>query len=196
MKRILLLLILSFPGIAQSYKIAVGSNITTYVFTNSAGVTPSFLRPATGLHFSLSRENKLSKNFVYDLGIAYNQFNNIGDTQKIPFSYSADFIGLSAGLGIKLPLGKGYVFIPKINVAASKLVNGHQFLLNRYIDLTGDDQFNSLKSQFGYSVEINKKVIPNISVFAKFQHLDNFDFGNSTISFIPSTFSIGLSIDQ
>ncbi len=196
MKKIILLLILSIPGFAQSYKIAVGSNITTYVFTNSAGITPSFLRPASGLHFSLSRENNLSKNFVYDLGLAYNQFNNIGDTQKIPFSYTTDFIGLSAGLGMKVSLGKGYVFIPKVNLATSKMVNGHQFLLNRYVDLSGDDQFNSLRTQYGYSLEINKQVISPISVFVKYQHLDSFNFGSSTISFIPSTFSIGLSIDK
>lgn len=196
MKRILLLLILSLPAFAQSYKFSVGSNITTYVFTNSAGVNPSFLRPASGLHLSLAVEKELSKNFVYDLGITYNQFNNVGDTQNIPFSYATDFIGLSAGIGPRLQLGKGFVIIPKVNVTTSKMINGNQFLLNRYIDLSGDDQFNSLRTQYGYSLEISKQVNSQIGVFVKYLHLDSYNFGSSTINFIPSTFSIGLSIDK
>jgi hypothetical protein len=196
MKRILLLLILSLPAFSQSFKFAMGSNITTYVFTNSAGVNPSFLRPASGLHLSLAVENKLSKKFVYDLGIAYNQFNNVGDTQKIPFSYATDFIGLSAGVGPRVKLGKGFVFIPKVQVATSKLVNGNQFILNRYVDLSSDDQFNSLLTQYGYSFEISKQVNSQIAVFVKYQHLDSYNFGSSTINFVPSTFSIGLNINK
>lgn len=196
MKRILLLLILSLPAFSQNYTFSVGSNITTYVFTNAAGVNPSFLRPASGLHLSLAVENKLSKNFVYDLGITYNQFNNVGDTQKIPFSYETDFIGLSAGVGPQVKLGKGFVFIPKVQVATSKMVNGNQFILNRYVDLSSDEQFNSLLTQYGYSFEISKQVNSQIALFVKYQHLDSYKFGSSTINFVPSTFSIGLSINK
>ena len=63
MKRILLLILLSFPALSQTYKFSIGSNITSFVFTNSASANPSFLRPSSGLHLSLSREASLSKSF-------------------------------------------------------------------------------------------------------------------------------------
>ena len=196
MKRILLLLILSFPAISQTYKFAVGSNITSYVFTNSSGANPSFLRPSSGLHLSLSREASLSKSFLYDYGVSYNQFNNVGDVQNIPFSYATDFIGLNAGIGPRLSLGKGITFIAKANASISKMVNGNQFLLNHYVDLSGDDQFNSMRTMYGYSFELSKQISPQVGVFVKYQHLDSYNFGSSTLNFIPSTFSLGLSLSK
>ncbi len=196
MKRFLLLLMLSFPAFSQSYKFAVGSNITSFVFTNSAGANPSFLRPSSGLHVSLSREASLSKSFLVDYGINYNQFNNVGDVQNIPFTYATDFIGLNAGIGPKLSLGKGITFIAKANASVSTMVNGNQFLLNRYVDLTNDDQFNSLRTMYGYSFELTKQISPQVGVFVKYQHLDSYNFGSSTLNFIPSTFSLGLSLSK
>jgi hypothetical protein len=196
MKRILLLLLVGFSSVAQNYKFSVGSNITSFVFTNSAGSNPSFLRPASGLHMSLSRESKLSKSFLIDYGINYNQFNNVGDVQNIPFSYGTDFIGVQGGIGPRLSLGKGIALVSKLQVAASTMVNGNQFLLNRYVDLSSDNQFNSLRTMYGYSFELSKQINPQIGVFAKYQHLDSYNFGSSTLNFIPSTFSIGLSLSK
>ena len=194
MKRILLLLLVSISTSAQSYKFAVGSNITSFVFTNSTGSNPSFLHPSSGLHFSLSRESKLSKSFLFDIGINYNQFNNVGDVQNIPFSYTTDYLGLGAGIGPKLSLGKGFSMVSKVNASLSKLINGNQFLLNQYVDLSGDNQFNSIRTMYGYSFELNKQISPQMAVFLKYQHMDSYNFGSSTLNFIPSTFSIGFSL--
>ena len=196
MKRIILLLLVSMSSFAQSYKFSVGSNITSFVFTNSSGSNPFFLRPASGLHMSLSRESAVSKSFLLDFGINYNQFNNVGDIQNIPFSYATDFIGIHAGIGPRLSLGKGIALVAKANVAATTMVNGNQFLLNRYVDLSSDDQFNSIRTMYGYSFELSKQINPQVGVFAKYQHLDSYNFGSSTLNFIPSTFSIGLSLSK
>jgi hypothetical protein len=196
MKRILLLLLVSISSFAQSYKFSVGSNITSFVFTNSLGSNPSFLRPASGLHLSLSRESKLSKSFLVDYGINYNQFNNVGDVQNIPFSYATDFIGIYAGIGPRLSLGKGIALVAKVSASASTMVNGNQFLLNRYVDLSSDNQFSSIRTMYGYSFELSKQINPQVGVFAKYQHLDSYNFGSSTLNFIPSTFSIGLSLSK
>lgn len=196
MKRILLLLLVSISSFSQSYKFSVGSNITSFVFTNSAGANPSYLRPSSGMHLSLSRESSLSKSFLYDFGINYNQFNNVGDVQNIPFSYATDFIGLNAGIGPKLSLGKGITIIAKANASISTMVNGNQFLQNHYVDLAKDDQFNSLRTMYGYSFELTKQISPQVGLFVKYQHLDSFKFGSSTLNIIPSTFSLGLSLSK
>lgn len=179
---------------SQSFKMSVGANITSYVFTNSAGINPSFIRPASGLSLNLSREAHLTKNFIWDAGIAYNQFNAVGDVQNIPFNYSTDFIGFNAGVGPKIKLGNGLNLIPKGNVSIAKMINGNQFLQNHYVDLSTDEQFNSLKTLLGYSFELNKVVNSNMNVFLKYQHLDSYSFGSSTLNFIPSTLCIGIEI--
>ena len=196
MKKILPLLLLCFTTFSQSYKFSVGSNNTSYVFTNSAGVNPSFFRPSSGLHLDLSRELSVTRVLFFDFGINYDQFNNEGDVQNIPFSYSTDFIGMNIGMGPRLNLGKGIAINPKINVLASKMVKGNQFIQNRYVDLSGDEQFNSLRTMFGYSFELSKQVNSQVGVFVKYQHLDNYQFGSSTLNLIPSTYSIGLSLKK
>lgn len=193
---IIFLFFLSISSFAQTYKLAVGSNITSYVFTNSAGSNPSFLKPASGLHLALSRESSVSKVFLLDFGIQYNQFDNVGDVQNIPFSYATDFIGLQGGIGPRLKLGNGIALITKLNASVSKLVNGNQFLLNQYIDLSGDKQFNSLRTMLGYSFELSKQVNPQVGVFVKYQHSDSYNFGSSTLNIIPSTISIGLCLSK
>jgi hypothetical protein len=179
---------------SQTWNFEVGNNITRYVFTNSAGSNPDFLKPSSGLHLALSRENKISKAFVYDLGLAYNQYNNVGDVQLIPFSYQADFMGLTGGIGPSYTGLHGLTVSAKASGAIQTLVNGTQLLQNRYVDLMNEDQFKGLKVSIGYTLSITKKVNNQISVYTSFQHLDTNTFGSSTLNFIPSTFSFGLKI--
>lgn len=195
-KYILFSLLICFKGLSQSFKLSVGANITSYVFTNSTGINPTFIRPASGLSLNLSKEAPLTKNFIWDAGIVYNQFNAVGDVQNIPFNYSTDFIGINAGVGPKVKLGKGLNLIPKGNFSIVKMINGNQFLQNHYVDLSTDEQFNTLKTLLGYSFELNKTVNSKMNIFLKYQHLDSYSFGSSTLNFIPSTLSIGIEIAQ
>jgi hypothetical protein len=179
---------------AQSWNFEVGNNSTRYVFTNSAGNNPDFLKASSGLHLTLSRENKLSKVFFYDLGLTYNQYNSVGDVQNIPFSYQADFMGLTGGIGPSYTGLHGLTVSAKASAAVQTLMNGTQFLQNRYVDLAEDDQFSGLKLSVGFTLSITKKVNDQMSVYTSFQHLDTNTFGTSTLNFIPSTFSFGLKI--
>jgi hypothetical protein len=179
---------------AQTWNFESGNNITRYVFTNSAGNNPDFLKSSSGLHLALSRENKLSKVFVYDLGLAYNQYNNVGDVQNIPFSYQADFMGLTGGIGPSYTGLHGLTVSAKASAAVQTLINGTQFLQYRYLDLADDDQFSGLKFSVGFTLSITKKVNDQMAVYTSFQHLDTNTFGSSTLNFVPSTFSFGLKI--
>ncbi len=179
---------------AQTWNFETGNNITRYVFTNSAGNNPDFLKSSSGLHLALSRENKLSKVFVYDIGLAYNQYNNVGDVQNIPFSYHADFMGLTGGIGPSYTGLHGLTVSAKASAAVQTLINGTQFLQYRYLDLADDDQFSGLKFSVGFTLSITKKVNDQMAVYTSFQHLDTNTFGSSTLNFVPSTFSFGLKI--
>jgi hypothetical protein len=179
---------------AQTWNFEVGNNITRYVFTNSSGNNPDFLKSSSGLHLSLSRENKLSKAFVYDMGLVYNQYNSVGDVQNIPFSYQADFMGLTGGIGPSYTGLHGLTVSAKASAAAQLLTNGTQFLQNQYVDLAGDEQFSGLKLAVGFTLSITKQVNDQIAVYTSFQHLDTNTFGTSTLNFIPSTLNFGLKI--
>ena len=203
MKKFLFFFLLSLPAYSQSYQLAVGSNLTNYLFVNSASTNPANMRAATGMHLSLHREAAISNDFFYDLGISYNQFNAVGDVQNIPMRYDTDFIGLGAGIGPHIKLGKTTSLVVKGRVSAVKMINGNQLLLNRYIDLADDDQFNSLRTLYGLSLELRKQINAQVSTFVSYQYLTSYKqfiepnrTGKSTVNFIPTTFSLGLVLSN
>ncbi len=201
--RILFLFLLSLPAYSQSYQLAVGSNLTNYLFVNSVSTNPANMRAASGMHLSLHREAAISNDFYYDLGISYNQFNTVGDIQNIPMRYDTDFIGLGAGIGPHIKLGKTLSLVVKGRVVAVKMIQGNQLLLNRYIDLADDKQFNSLRTLQGLSLDLRKQINAQVSTFVSYQYMTSYKqfiepnrTGKSTVNFIPTTFSLGLVLSN
>jgi len=203
MKKFLFFFLLSLPAYSQSYQVSVGSNLTSYLFVNSASVNPAKMRAASGMHLSIHREKAISNDFYYDLGINYNQFNAVGDVQNIPMSYATDFVGLGAGIGPHIGLGKTLSLVVKGRVSAVKMIHGNQMLLNRYINLADDEQFNSVRTMYGLSLELRKQINAQVSTFASYQYMTSYKqfiepnkTGTSTVNFVPSTFSIGLVLSN
>lgn len=145
---------------------------------------------------TLGYEKSMSRRFQYDLGLAYSQYNAVGDVQNIPFSYQTDFMGLSGGIGPKLEFRNDFTLILKARAAVQKMVSGNQFLQNHYVDLSADDQFSGAKFLVGFSLELEKKVNSNLYVFTQYQHLDTNTFGTSSLNFVPSTVSFGIKIQS
>jgi hypothetical protein len=203
MKKFLFFFLLSLPAYSQNYQVSVGSNLTSYLFVNSASTNPANMRASSGMHLSINREKALSNDFFFDLGINYNQFNAVGDVQNIPISYATDFIGLGAGIGPHIKLGKTTSLVVKGRVSAVKMINGNQMLLNRYINLAEDEEFNSVRTMYGLSMELRKQINPQVSTFVSYQYLTSYKqfispnkTGTSTVNFVPSTFSIGLVLSN
>jgi hypothetical protein len=203
MKKFLFFFLLSLPAYSQNYQVSVGSNLTSYLFVNSASVNPANLRAASGMHLSINREKAISNDFYYDLGLSYNQFNAVGDVQNIPMSYATDFVGLGAGIGPHIGLGKTLSLVVKGRVSAVKMIHGNQMLLNRYIDLAEDEQFNSVRTMYGLSLELRKQINAQVSTFVSYQYMTSYkqfiepnELGTSTVNFVPSTFSIGLVLSN
>ena len=203
MKKFLFFFLLSLPAYSQSYQLSVGSNLTSYLFVNSASVNPANMRSASGMHLSINREKAISNDFYYDFALSYNQFNAVGDVQNIPMSYATDFVGIGAGIGPRIALGKTLSLVLKGRVSAVKMIHGTQMLLNRYIDLAEDEQFNSVRSMYGLSLELRKQINSQVSTFVSYQYLTSDKqfiepnkTGTSTVNFVPSTFSIGLVLSN
>ncbi len=199
MSRFLVVLFLysfSFQLKAQVWKFEVGSNLTRYGFTNAAGNNPDFLKPSAGYHIAVLKEDKLGKRLVYDVGVALNQYNAVGDVQNIPFSYQANFIGITGGVGPAFAIASGLILSAKVTTSVQGMYNGTQLLQNKYVDLSGDSQFSGLKSFVGYTLEITKKVNKQVALYTNFQHLDTNAFGKSSLNFIPSTITFGIKISQ
>lgn len=191
---IFLVLILFNTSFSQSWNISSGPVFTRFVFTNSQGINPPFLKSGSGLQLSVVHEKLISKRFVGEVGLNFSQYNAVGDAQNIPFIYQTDFLGITAGAGPRIQLGSTVVLELKAHASVMQILQGNQFLQNHFNDLTQEYQFNQLKWLGGFSIQIEKEVGKNISLFSQYQRMDTLDFGVSTLNFIPTSLSFGLKL--
>jgi hypothetical protein len=222
---VLILLVGLHTAQAQAWKWAIGSNITQYQFTNSAGKPVDLFKLQSGLHLDIAHEHvlldtvrlisKFSKSaiyfsqrpkiskilnlFHYDLGLNYNQFNAIGDVQQIAFSYQTDYVGVSAGFGPKIPLIKGWSIQVTGRMMGQYLVSGQQLVGSRYFDLLSEPQFKGLRMFSGVQIEVNKRVNAQVSAFA---HVASYQTHFSkvtptgTLDMVPMTLAMGIRLHQ
>ena len=61
MKKFLFFFLLSLPAYSQSFQVSVGSNLTSYLFVNSASTNPANMRPASGMHLSITVNSKTER---------------------------------------------------------------------------------------------------------------------------------------
>jgi len=208
---------------AQTYNLSVGTNVTTYQFTNSEGVGIDFLKKGSGSQFKIGAEFKMldtssnysssSKKAIYftqhtglarllslihgDLHVEANQFNAVGDNQNIAFSYQTNYVGLSGGLGISTPSYKNWTLSVQGRVAGHKLIQGNQALGTRYIDLSNDSQFSDLQLFAGFSGQLQKKLNDRLFAFLDYQHIQTLhsqQAGKPTLNFLSGTVSFGIKI--
>lgn len=209
---------------AQTYNLAVGTNVSTYLFKNSEGANIDFLKRGSGSHFQLGTEFQLldttsagystsSKKAIYlsqrqnlakilsrvklDVHVESNQINAVGDQQNIAFSYQTNFIGLSGGLGIESPTYKNWSLILQGRFSFQKLIQGNQALGNSYLDLMKDDQFSKLQIFAGLGAQLQKKLSDRLFAFLSYQQMQTMHAeisGKSTLNFQTSTINFGLKI--
>lgn len=222
---VLFLFIRIYSAPAQAWKWAIGSNITQYQFTNSAGKPVDLFKLQSGLHLDIAHEHvlldtvrlisKFSKSaiyfsqrpkiskflnlFHYDLGLNYNQFNAIGDVQQIAFSYQTDYVGVSAGFGPRIPLIKGWSIQVTGRMMGQYLVSGQQLVGSRYFDLLSEPQFKGLRLFSGVQIEVNKRVNAQVSAFthvASYQTLFSKVTSTGTLNMVPMTLAMGIRLHQ
>lgn len=208
---------------AQTYNLSVGTNVSTYQFTNSDGVAIDFLKRGSGSHFKIGAEFRMldttsnysssSKKAIYftqhtglakllslihaDVHVESNQFNAVGDNQNIAFSYQTNYVGLSGGLGISTPSVKNWTFSLQGRVAGHKLIQGNQALGTRYIDLSKDSQFADLQLFMGLSGQLQKRLNDRLITFLDYQQMQtlrNVEVGKPTLNFFTGTISFGIKI--
>jgi len=208
---------------AQTYNLAVGTNVSTYIFKNSEGNQIDFLKSGSGSRFQIGTEfqildttsflNSTSKKAIYfsqrqrlarfltqlhaDIHVESNQINAVGDQQNITFSYQTNFVGLSGGLGYQTSALKGWSISVLSRMAVNKLIQGNQALGNRYLDLTKDRQFSKIQVFFGYGLQIQKKLNDELFAFLDLQNMQTLhpmQGGVPSLNFQNTTISFGIKI--
>lgn len=201
---------------AQELVFEVGGNATEYQYQNLNGTVVDYLKPASGLHAQLKRENvlwRVSKLFggsdgddktlfvpivKYAFGFTYNQYNSLGSTQGIALSYQTDHIGITTELGTEIPINQAVSLDIKGIVSTAKMWNGNQLIGNQYLPLDEQNQFTKIRIYGGYSVSLVHHLSKFVSGFVKYQVISSVkepEYPVNHLRFIPTTLSLGVKIN-
>ena len=190
---------------AQDWNYQMGMNSASFRYKSPAGIAENSFQPEAGLHLSIQRSNRLinsaktSSNFLrkltYQVGLAINQFNSVGETQNIPYSYSATYAGIQLGIGMKSRLGRGYSLQYGSLIQAQKLVLGSQKMGNQVFNLQTNKQFDRIQFQLGADVKLAKQVNSQTALFTYFSNAWQLNINQndgSQFAMNPTSFGFGI----
>lgn len=190
---------------AQDWNYQVGVNASRFRYQSPVGLAENSMLADAGLHFSIllnhrlidssKTKSKFLKKLNYQVGLAINQFNSLGETQNIPFSYSTTYAGIKLGIGVKSNLGKGFSLSYGGLIQINKLILGSQQMGNQVFSLQGNSQFERIQWQIGGELKLAKKVNAQTSLFAFFAEtwqLNTIQKDGSQFAINPSSFGFGI----
>ena len=219
----IILLIGSKTFSQNGWKLGLGNSNTQYKYLNSKGLPITFLKQGSGNSIFISAENTLLDSSIilgqtteravyflnhpfmlkflthttYEIGLNFNQYNAVGDIQKIAMNYQTSFLGVFAGGGPYVYLTKGIYFSVKGLVSLQKISQGTQQLNNQYVDLMQEKEFNRLMMFLAYSGTLTKKLTNGLSLFVQAQQSRSFNQraeNEENLNFSSLNFSFGLKI--
>lgn len=209
----------------NSWKIGLGHNVTQYHFFDSKALPVNFLKQGSGNSFSISSESimldtlnlvgqttrkaiyflnhhflkTLLSHLTYEFGLNFNQYNSVGDVQKIQIIYQTNYLGLYAAVGPYIHLTKNIYLSIKGALSIQKIVQGSQLFNNQYIDLMQEAEFNELMIFPAFSITMTKKLSKGLSLFVQSQQSKSFNRlieGQENLNFSVMNFSFGLKIQK
>jgi hypothetical protein len=190
---------------AQDWNYQMGINSASFRYQSPAGITENSFQPEAGLHLSIQRTNRLidsaktSSNFLrkltYQVGLAINQLNSVGETQNTPFSYSTAYLGIQVGIGMKSRLGRGYSLQYGSLIQVNKLLLGSQKMGNQVFNLQSNKQFDRIQFQIGVDVKLAKQVNSQTALFTYFSNAWQLNINQndgSQFAINPASFGFGI----
>jgi hypothetical protein len=183
----------------------MGINSASFRYQSPAGIAQNSIQPDAGLHLSILRNHSLvdtaktKSGFVrkldYQVGLAINQLNALGETQNIPFTYATTYVGLKLGLGMKSRLGHGISLSYGGLLLVNQLVVGSQKMGNQVFNLQGNPQFDRIQWQFGGDIKLKKQLNAQTALFTFFSEawqLNTIQKDGSQLAINPVSFGFGI----
>jgi hypothetical protein len=190
---------------AQDWSLQIGINATNYRYYSPSSPTINSYQPDAGLHLSFSQNKPLFtiaktksaffRKLSYHWGLSINQFNSLGETQNIPFSYSTTFAGIKTGVGMQSKLGKGYSLSYSSTLQLNKLLLGNQKMGSQVFNLQGNHQFDRIQFLLGAEIRGIKQVNNQTAIFlflANSWQLNTIQNDGNQFAINPSSLGLGV----
>ena len=167
-------LLISFSCFCQQLYFELGTTISSFDYENSQGqpldnlLSKSKSYYGMGYRQSINRSNTL---FV-SLGASYTNYGAIGSEASIDnyFEWDVSYLGVKAGLGIKILELGDLTFLGNVSIASEFLIRGNQTINNDVFDLVGEEEFNNSIFFFRGGIEMQYPLSRSTAIFAGYTY--------------------------
>lgn len=166
--------IFSISIFSQQLYLEYGANVSSFDYENSQGIALDNMLSQSKSYLGMGYRDNINtgKTLFFSVGASYSSYGAIGSDIRLDnyFEWDVSYLGVAAGLDIKLFQLREFVFYLKGGVETAFLVRGNQTINNQVYNLVGEDEFNNniffVKGSFGVQYPISR----NTNIFANYTY--------------------------
>lgn len=180
-KQILICVFLFITGsiFSQQLYLEYGVTVSSFDYENSQSESLENLLSESNNYIGMGYRDNINeaKTVFLSIGATYNGYGAVGSDRTLDnyFEWDVSYLGLNAGLDVKLFQSRDFLFYLKGSVSQEFLIRGNQTINRQVYNLVGEDEFNSnlffVKGSLGMQYPISR----NTAVFA------NYTYGKSIL---------------
>ncbi|MEM6514692.1 MAG: hypothetical protein AAF688_00775 [Bacteroidota bacterium] len=159
---------------SQQLYIELGTTVSSFNYQNSQGESLDNLLSVSKNYYGMGYRQNLNykKTLFLSLGASFNNYGAIGSEASVDnfFEWDLSYIGIKAGLGIKLFQLRDLTFLANVSVAVEQLIRGTQTINNDVFNLVGEEEFNNTIFFYRGGVEMQYPVSSNFAIFAVYNY--------------------------
>jgi hypothetical protein len=157
----------------------LGTTVSAFDYKNSQGRPLDNLLSQSKSYYGMGYRQPINdgKTLFLSLGASYNSYGAIGSEASVDnfFEWDVSYIGLKAGLGIKMFELRDLTFLANISAASEFLIRGTQTINNNVFNLVGEEEFNNTIFFFRGGVEMQYPISRSTAIFV------GYTFGRSIL---------------
>ncbi|RNC86802.1 MAG: hypothetical protein ED556_05100 [Winogradskyella sp.] len=159
---------------SQQLYVELGTTISSFDYENSQGRPLDNLLSTSKAYYGMGYRQSINpSNTLYlSLGASYNSYGAVGSERSVEnyFAWDVSYLGLKAGLGIKLFELRDLIFFANVSVASEFLIRGNQTINNDVFNLVGEEEFNNTILFFRGGVEMQYPVSNSTAIFVGYNY--------------------------
>ena len=194
---ILIVIMCSLQSVhSQEVYFYAGKNFTTYDDKNSSGASNPSLKSGTGNFFELGFIKPLkNEKFAYSIGLALNEYNNVGGNSTNSYSWNTQYLGAQGGFTYSVLNRGNFDILPKFGMNMGTIISGKQTINGTYYDLTKEKEFSGLLITPSLGVQVKYNLSSSGFISLAYSYCKGFNLSNSTdqkLSFITNQLQFGM----
>ncbi|MFC0605193.1 hypothetical protein [Winogradskyella pulchriflava] len=159
---------------SQQLYFEFGTTISSFDYENSEGNSLNNLLSKSKSYYGMGyRQSINNANTLFlSLGATYNSYGAIGSEPSIDnyFEWDVSYLGVRAGLGIKLFELRDLTFFSNVSIASEFLIRGNQTINNDVYNLVGEEEFNNSILFFRGGLEMQYPVSRSTAIFVGYNY--------------------------